>query len=223
MAEALVFSIVGAESTGKTVLAQALATRVAEETGLATAWVPEALRLWCDRQGRTPRPHEQAGIAAEQCTAVATAARTHDVVIADTSPLMVALYSRMLFQDDSLIAEAIAWQRGCALTLLTALDLPWVADGHQRDGPHVRAPVDALVREALARHGLPWALVSGEGPARVEHALDAIAPRLRTRAAPRGGLFTRLARRSADSRPRRCELCDDPDCEGRIHAGDGPR
>lgn len=223
MAEPLVVSIVGAESTGKTVLAQALAQRVAAETGLAATWVPEALRLWCERQGRTPQPHEQAGIAAEQRAAVAAAARTHDVVIADTAPLMVALYSRMLFDDDSLLADAVAWQRGCALTLLTALDLPWVADGHQRDGPHVRAPVDALVRDALAAHALPWALVSGRGPDRVERALDAIAPLLRQRETPRRGLFTRLADRNADDRPWRCEHCDDPDCEGRLHAADGPR
>lgn len=39
------------------------------------------------------------------------------------------------------------------VTLLTATDLPWQADGAQPDGPHVRAPVDALVRAALQRSG----------------------------------------------------------------------
>lgn len=213
--DALLVAIVGAESTGKTALAAALAERVAAETGLACSWVPEQLRLWCEREGRTPRRDEQAGIAAAQREAVAAAAASHEVVLADTTPLMTAVYSHMLFADDSLVAAAVDWQRGCALTLLTALDLPWVADGLQRDGPQVRGPVDALIRQLLIGHGLPWALVSGSGGQRVDHALDAIAPLLRRRAAPRRGLFTRLAERNAEDRPWTCERCDDPGCEHR--------
>jgi len=211
--DALLIAIVGAESTGKTVLAAALAARVADETGLRCTWVPEHLRTWCEREGRTPRPDEQAAIAATQRLQLEAAGALHDVVIADTTPLMTALYSRLLFADDSLTADAVAWQRGCALTLLTALDLPWVADGLQRDGPHVRAPVDTMLRDLLITHRLPWALVSGSGERRVDHALDALAPLLRARAAPRRGLFTRLAERNAADKPWRCERCDDPDCE----------
>ena len=210
---ALVIPVLGAESTGKTVLAPQLAARIAAETGLAATWVPEQLRLWCERAGRTPRPDEQAGIAAAQRDAIEAAAAGHDVVIADTAPLTIAVYSRLLFDDASLIEPACRWHRRCALTLLTAVDLPWVADGHMRDGPHVREPVDTLFRDALAARGLPWALVAGRGAARLENALDALAPLLRERAAPRRGLFTRLAERNAQDRPWTCELCDDPACE----------
>ncbi len=217
MAEPLVIAIVGAESTGKTALAQALAARVADETGLATAWVPEHLRAWCEREGRTPRIDEQAAIAAAQAAAIEAASAAHDVVIADTTPLMTAVYSVVVFDDRSLVPEAAAWQRrACALTLLTALDLPWVADGLQRDGPHVRGPVDSLIRDALAAHALPWALVAGSGAARSENALDALAPLLRRKAAPKRGLFTRLAERNAGDKPWVCAECDDPDCEHRL-------
>jgi len=216
MSEPLVIAIVGAESTGKTALAEALAMRVHAETGLACTWVPEQLRLWCERAGRTPLEHEQAAIAALQRDAIEAAAATHEVVLADTTPLMIAVYSRIVFDDRSLAARAAAWQRRCALTLLTSLDLPWVADGLQRDGPHVRAPVDALIRELLIGHALPWALVSGGGQQRIENALDALAPLLRGRATPRRGLFTRLQSRNAEDRPWRCEHCDDPDCERRL-------
>ncbi len=218
MAEALVVAIVGAESTGKTALAAALAERVRAETGLACAWVPEHLRAWCEREGRTPQRHEQPAIAAAQRDAIEAAAAAHAVVLADTTPLMTAVYSRIVFGDDSLVGPAAGWQRRCALTLLTALDLPWVADGLQRDGPHVREPVDALIREALIGHALPWSLVAGAGEARIENALDALAPLLRRRATPRRGLFTRLDERNAQDRPWSCELCDDPDCEHRTRA-----
>ena len=46
---ALRLAIVGAESTGKTVLARALAERLAPLTGLRCAWVGEWLREWCER------------------------------------------------------------------------------------------------------------------------------------------------------------------------------
>ncbi len=45
-----------------------------------------------------------------------------------------------------------------------------MADGLQRDGPHVREPVDALVRAALARAGVAYAVVHGRGPERLASA-----------------------------------------------------
>jgi len=219
VAEGLVIAIVGAESTGKTALAATLASRLAAETGLGCTWVPEYLRQWCDREGRTPQRHEQTAIAAAQREAIEAAAALHDVVVADTTPVMTAVYSRMIFDDDSLVAAAASWQRRCALTLLTALDLPWVADGWQRDGPQVREPVDSLLRELLIGHRLPWALVGGAGEQRTENALDAVSPLLlRTVTVPRSGLLTRLQERNSKTRPWVCQHCDDPDCEHRLRS-----
>jgi len=178
---ALIFGIVGAESTGKSTLAAALAQAVGESTGLHCVWVAEALREWCDRHGRTPRADEQAAIAAAQAQRIEAAADSADVVVCDTTPLMTAVYSRQVFGDHSLDAAAVAWQRRCALTLLTALDLPWEADGLQRDGPHVRGPVDQILRGLLIEHRLPFTVVAGSGGRRTASALDAMAPLLRTR------------------------------------------
>jgi len=218
MAEAaLRIAIVGAESTGKTALARALTQRAAVLTGLRCTWVGEHLRAWCDAQGRTPRSDEQAGIAAQQQALIDQAAIAHDVVVCDTTPLMTAVYSDWIFQDRSLYAQAVAQQRSCHITLLTALDIAWQADGLQRDGPQVRVPVDSLVRQSLIQHALPWALVSGQGEARLESAVDAVAPLLRKRLDARraGGLFSRLATRDAAQPAWRwsCDNCDTPECE----------
>jgi nicotinamide riboside kinase len=173
-----VISILGAESTGKSTLALALCAALAcpDESGRAPRCtvVSETLREFCDHHGRTPHVHEQAGIAAEQTRRIDVAAATHDLVIADTTALMTAVYSELVFGDTGLYAQALADQRRWGLTLLTALDLPWQADGLQRDGAHVRAPVDALVRRALLRAGLGWSVVAGQGPARLQQALDAV-------------------------------------------------
>jgi len=215
MSSGKVIAIVGAESTGKSTLAMALALRITEQTGLRCTVVGEFLREWCEREGRTPRADEQLGIASEQQRRVDAAIAEHDVVVADTLPIMVAVYSRLLFDDASLVPMAIGAQRRAALTLLTALDLPWVADGHQRDGEHVRQPVDRLLRDLLAANGLDWSVVGGQGTARLDQAFDAASPLLVTLAPAHAGLFTRLAERDAAMPARRlvCEKCDVPDCE----------
>ena len=215
MSAPFVIAVVGAESTGKTRLARGLSDALGLHTGLRSTWVPEVLREWCDARGRTPRAEEQAAIAAEQHTRIDAAAAAHEIVVADTTALMTAVYSRLLFGDESLRDYAVQQQRRCDLTLLTALDLPWHPDGLQRDGPHVRAPVDALVRQWLIAAGLEWSVVGGIGPQRLQAALDAVAPRLRALDPPGRGLFTRLAERNAAAPTRRwiCETCDSPECE----------
>jgi nicotinamide riboside kinase len=219
--EAALIAIVGAESTGKTTLAAALAPRLARDSGLRVAWVPEVLREWCTHMGRTPQAQEQAALVRAQHERIGAAAATHDVVVCDTTALMTAVYSRYVFGDRSLEARAATLHRRVAHTLLMALDLPWTPDGLQRDGPQVREPVDGMLRELLGTHGLPWSLVGGSGRARLETAVDAVAPLLRTLAGARSGLFTRLQQRNAEPAARswRCENCDDAACEHRLLAG----
>ena len=165
-------AVLGAESTGKTQLAGNLAVALREQ-GRSSVVISEVLREWCERESRTPHPHEQAAIAAEQaCRALAPT--DADCLIADTTPLMTAVYSELLFDDASLYPFALAHQQHYDLTLLTGLDLPWVADGLQRDGPQVREPVDRLVRAALTRANVPWQVIYGHGPQRLKNALKSI-------------------------------------------------
>lgn len=201
----------GAESTGKTQLSQELAAHFRAQ-GWKVAVVPEFLREWCERAGRTPRPEEQLPIAQEQERRVDAAAAGHDLVVADTTALMVAIYSAMLFEDGTLYRFALERQRIYAATLVTGLDLPWVADGLQRDGPHVREPVDALVRSGLQQAGVSFQVVYGSGPARLRNALDALR---------RVGIFAGAPAPSGDGRPWTwiCDKCSDPECEHRLFTG----
>ena len=170
---AFVVALLGAESTGKTTLAGEIAA-VLVARGRAVEVVPEVLREFCDAHARTPRRDEQAGIAAAQTARIAAAATRAAIVVADTTALMVAVYSDLVFGDTSLYDDALAAQRTIDLTLVTALDLPWQADGLMRDGAHVREPVDAKLRAALARGGIAAATIAGAGPARLAAALAAI-------------------------------------------------
>ena len=200
-----VIALLGAESTGKTSLSLALAKALTLR-GRQVTVVPEVLRHWCDQHGRTPKADEQQAIAQAQSEAIEEAAAVSEVVIADTTALMTAVYSHLLFGDMGLYAPAIQAQRSVALTLLTGLDLPWVADGLQRDGAHVRGPVDAAVREVLLREGLPHAVIYGQGEHRVKQALAAVDACL---------LRVNVPRNTAPGPRWRwiCERCDDGDCE----------
>lgn len=172
---ARVIALLGAESTGKSSLSRALVQRLGA-AGLDVVGIDEHLRGFCTAAGRTPRQDEQAGIAAEQQRRIERAAAHHDWVIADTTALQTAVYSELVFQDFSLGPAARAAQAEAVdFTLLTGLDLPWVADGLQRDGPQVRAPVDARLRAHLQAGGLAHAVVYGQGAAREVAALGALA------------------------------------------------
>jgi nicotinamide riboside kinase len=195
-------ALLGAESTGKSRLAHDLASALSQR-GLHAVAVPEVLRAWCEREGRTPRPEEQLAIAREQERCVDVAAGDHDVVIADTTALMVAIHAGMLFPDGPLLRLAMARQRSYDATLVTGLDLPWVADGLQRDGPHVQGPIDAQVRAMLGRAALPYRVVYGNGSERVRNALAAIDASL----APRQQVSNWVWQ---------CDKCSDPDCEHRL-------
>ncbi|WP_457390053.1 AAA family ATPase [Roseateles sp. P5_E1] len=165
---ARMIGLLGAECTGKSTLAEALARQF--NAGL----VSEYLREWCDAHGRTPLQHEQAHIAAEQAARIEAAARAHELVFCDTTPLITALCSQHYFGDDSLLVPALAFQRRCALTLLCAPDLPWLADGIQRDGPEVRSRFDGRLRAALSAQGLPWVDICGDEASRLAQAAQAV-------------------------------------------------
>jgi len=165
--------ILGAESTGKTTLAQQLAAH------FDCPWVPEYLRAFCDAHGRTPRRDEQALILETQhihalaagATASGAGAR---FVFCDTAPLLTAIYSDYVFGDRSLYARARSLHAHYTLTLLCAPDLGWTPDGLQRDGPQVQQPIHDLIAGELAALGTRVTQIAGSGDERLTAAIAAL-------------------------------------------------
>lgn len=172
MTRVLRIAVIGAECTGKTTLCRELAQ------ALGGLWVPEYLREFVDRAGRTPLVHEQAALMAEQ---VAREAAAHEaalragqpLVALDSAPLVTALYSRLYFADHTLLDAATEHHRRYDLTLVTDIDLPWEADGLMRDGPDVRAQFHALLLDWLAGAGIDYTRVTGR---HTERSAQALAP-----------------------------------------------
>lgn len=165
-------AVLGAESSGKSTLCEALA-------GCHdTVWVPEYLREFVDTMGRVPFEEDQFGIARTQREREdAAAARARDYLFCDTTPLMTLLYSRVYWGRVDAQLEELARTHDYALTLVTALDTPWTPDGLQRESEEVRELVHRMVLAELQERGIPFLLVKGDLPQRlrqVEAALTSL-------------------------------------------------
>ncbi|WP_198117263.1 AAA family ATPase [Massilia rhizosphaerae] len=166
-------ALLGAESTGKSTLADALARRY------ATLWVPEYLREFVEVHARVPREDDQVGIARTQRDrelALGVDARVSDFLFVDTTPLMTAVYSRIYWgrvPPELLDLEAA---HDYAFTLVAAPDLPWVPDGLQRESEEVRLRVHAQLLAVLDARGIPFTLLTGELDARMRQVEAVIGP-----------------------------------------------
>jgi nicotinamide riboside kinase len=165
--------LIGAECTGKTTLARALAQH------WGAPWVAEYLRTFCQQQGRTPEVHEQALIMRRQFEqeeqALAQAALVGSAyVFCDTTALLTALYSDYYFGDSSLHDAARTLQARYALSLVLIPDLPWQGDGLQRDSEPVRQAVHTLLVHELQTMRYPHITVSGVGEQRLQAAILAV-------------------------------------------------
>ena len=154
----------GAESTGKSVLAQRL----------GYPWVPEYGRAYCEERGTDLTMDDLLAIAAGQDAAMqAAAASAPPVLILDTDPLMTAAWAQMLFGEvpDALMAYAKADHY-----LLFAPDVPWVSDGTRFFGTaKSRAQFAALAEAMLTRAAVPTTRIGGDWASREAQVRAAIA------------------------------------------------
>lgn len=178
--------VLGAESTGSTTLAEALAAE------LGTLWVPEYGREHSIvREGGSSAPwrSDEFDVIVDRQIAMEDAALRRipvPVLVCDTDVLATALWhERYLGFPAPRVLERAA-DHAPDLYLLTGDEIPFVQDG-TRDGEHIRHAMQERFREALGAQTAPWIEVRGDVAARVEaslpHVRAALARRL-TFAAP---------------------------------------
>lgn len=165
--------VVGAESTGSTTLACALAAHY------ATAWVPEYGRTWTAiRPGGPDAPWQTAEfdlIAAEHQRQERDAMRTAPcpLVICDTDVFATTIWHRRYMGTSSPSLQAMARTWRPDLYLLTGDEIAFVQDG-MRDGEHLRHAMHREFRERLDGQPVPWIEVSGRHEDRLRDAVAAI-------------------------------------------------
>jgi NadR type nicotinamide-nucleotide adenylyltransferase len=160
--------VTGAESTGSTTLAQALAT------ALNTKCVPEYGREFTEVYGlnRAWTSADFDVIAKKQAELEEEAARqSNRILICDTDVLSTAIWHERYLHAVSASVTALASARRPDLYLLTGDDIPFVQDG-MRDGERIRGWMNTRFREELEATGVPWLELSGPPEGRL---IDAFA------------------------------------------------
>lgn len=173
MSQAIRIAIFGTESTGKTALAQRLATYFSEP------WSAEFVREFWERQaGRITAADLDAIARGQIANEEAAAARARRVVFADTELITCTLWNDVLFPGacPAWVREAATQRaRGFALYLLCDADVPFAPDP-QRCFPEAdtREQARRLWREALVTRGLPFVEIRGGWAEREESAIAAV-------------------------------------------------
>lgn len=159
--------IFGPESTGKTTLARELAEH------FDTVWVPEYARTFIESRGKV-EPTDMLSIAQNQMAMEREAlAKANRFLFSDTDPLMTALWHQWLFGACPAELEALAARSHYDLTLMTEIDLPWIAD-KVRYFPENRQRFKRDCLDALARHQRPFVVISGSGDERLQQAVACV-------------------------------------------------
>lgn len=164
--------VLGAESTGTTTLAKALAER------LQTSWVEEYGREYSEEKlahnARIWRTEEFTAIAQEQTRREDGAARkANRVLICDTNAFATVLWHRRYIGSHNSSVEEIARRGKCDLYILTGDEIGFVQDG-LRDGELIRHEMHCWFEEALAAQAVPWHIVRGLHEERMNKAASLI-------------------------------------------------
>lgn len=162
-------TILGAESTGKTTLCRDLAAH------FSCPWVPEYMRIYLqDKWDNTQQtctwedllPIAQGQIALENKLAQQAGLNNDKYLFCDTSLFELMVYAYWYYGDCPNVLTKAALDHQYDLTILTEVDIPWVADD-LRDSPHEREAISAFFETMLNRYQIPFKKVGGSRPDRV--------------------------------------------------------
>ena len=160
--------LTGSESTGKTTLARTLAE------GFGVPWVPEYAREYLERKGTLLTDEDVEPIARGQMAWEDEGRQAGGLLILDTDLVSTTVYARYYYGSCPLWIEEAARERRGHLYLLLHPDVPWIADGAQRDRPGARQELHELFRTALEAMSAPVVHVRGSWATRARTAKDAI-------------------------------------------------
>lgn len=162
--------VIGPESTGKSMLSQALAE------ALDTEWVAEYAREYLETLGTPYKEEDLLHIAKGQLavedklTAIA-----NNIVICDTDLYVIKVWSEHSYgRSAPWVLEQIA-KRQYDLYLLTYIDVPWTDDPLREHGEETeRQYFYAQYKDIVMNSGVPWVEIKGKHEDRIEIALKAI-------------------------------------------------
>jgi NadR type nicotinamide-nucleotide adenylyltransferase len=161
-------SITGPESTGKSMLAEQLATQ------FKTVFVPEYAREYLDNLGREYLFEDIAVIAGRQLELEdQLAVKADRLLFCDTDMLVTKVWSEFRYgRCDAFILDR-ARDHIYDLYLLCNIDLPWVFDP-LREHPEQREELFRIYKTELEQMKVNYKVISGTGEDRLKEAILAV-------------------------------------------------
>lgn len=161
--------VTGTECTGKTTLTEELATHH------GAPWSAEFAREYLDRKAAPLTEADVEPIARGQMAGEdAAIACARQLALHDTDLLSTSIYARHYYGACPTWIEEAARHRRADLYLLLRPDVPWVADGLQRDRPLEREELHDVFRRVLRESGSRVVEIGGGWEARRAAAQTAV-------------------------------------------------
>jgi NadR type nicotinamide-nucleotide adenylyltransferase len=162
--------VVGAESSGTTTMAKALAEYY------KTVWVPEFGREYTETkllEGEVKWKTEDFILIAQQQNKIEDecARQCNKILICDTDSFATSLWHERYIGFISSQVEALSAGRHYDIYFLTDVDIPFVQDG-TRDGEHIRLNMHKRFEGELRKRNKPYILLSGNHELRLKKAIE---------------------------------------------------
>jgi NadR type nicotinamide-nucleotide adenylyltransferase len=165
--------VLGAESTGTTTLAKALAEHY------KTVWVPEYGRLYSEgkftgekKDVWTTEEFEHIAVT-QNALENSLAEISNGLLICDTNAFATGIWHERYLGTRSKKVEEIAKRCAADFYILTGDEIPFVQDG-LRDGEHVRHRMHNWFIERLKEDNKPYVIVTGSPAERLQAAIKTI-------------------------------------------------
>ncbi len=169
-------AILGAESTGKTTLCRDLAEY------FDSLWVPEYMRTYlqakwnqqqatCNWEDLLPIAQGQIDNENKLAEQVAQTTQKNNAdkgyLFCDTSLFELMIYANWYYGDSPNALTQAALSHHYDLILVTAVDIPWVADD-LRDSPYDRQAITTRIENELNYYNKPFKRIGGDRKQRVQ-------------------------------------------------------
>jgi NadR type nicotinamide-nucleotide adenylyltransferase len=162
--------VLGAESSGTTTMAQALAEH------FKTLWVPEfgheysIAKIQADDYDRWDTDEFIFIGNRQNAIEDAMARQCNKILICDTDSFATSLWHERYMGFISYEVEALSKGRHYDMYFLTDVDIPFIQDG-TRDGEHIRQNMHRRFEEELKKKNKPYTVLSGSHETRVKIAI----------------------------------------------------
>ncbi len=161
--------LIGAESTGKTELADYLANQ------MNTVFVPEYAREYIEKLHRDYTYDDVEYIAKKQIELEEQFLnKANSVLFYDTYLIITKIWFKLVYNKIPNWLETKLQNCTIDLFLLCNNDLPWVPDAVRENGGEMRDELFEMYKQELIKYGFNYTIVEGKGRVRFNNALNIV-------------------------------------------------